>query len=73
MAYFRDRGLSLRRKRALVLEVLDELGSIQSDEVEELCGETSDDARKLMEGLIEEGLVRQDGEKYVRVVGAENS
>lgn len=73
MAYFRDRGLSLRRKRALVLEVLDELGSIQSDEVEELCGETSDDARKLMEGLIEEGLVRQDGEKYVRVVGGENS
>lgn len=65
MAYFRDRGLSRRRQRALVLEVLEELGSMLPDEVQELSGETPDEARKLMEGLIEEGLVRVEGERYV--------
>lgn len=58
MAYFKDRGLSLRRQRALVLEVVEELGSMTLEECQELCAQSPEEAKRLLDGLVEEGLLR---------------
>ena len=57
VAYFRDRGLSRRRQRALILEVVEELSGIALDECQELCGTTGLEARNLLDELVEEGLL----------------
>lgn len=65
VAYFRDRGLSQRRQRALVLEVVEELSSITLEECQELCGTTSADARNLLDGLVQEQLLCQHDGRWL--------
>lgn len=66
MAYFRDRGLSQRRMRALVLEVVEELGGITLLECGELCGLMPEEARRLLETLLEDKHLVQEGPRFVQ-------
>lgn len=67
MTYFRDRGLSRRRQRALVLEVVDELGSLSLEECQELCAQSPEEAKRLLDGLVEEGTLRWEGARVMLV------
>jgi ATP-dependent DNA helicase RecG len=64
VGYFRDRGLSRRRQRALILEVAEELGGLTRDECQELCGVDAAEATRLLDELVEEGRLRADEGRY---------
>jgi len=59
VAYFRDRGLSRRRQLALILEVMEELGSLNQEECEELCGVGPTEAVRLLAELRSEDKIQK--------------
>ncbi len=64
IAYFRDRGLSERRRRALVVEVAEELGGLTNEECQELCSIDRAEAGRLLKSLVDEGLLLHEGGRY---------
>ena len=70
VSYFRDRGLSRRRMRALIMEVVGELGQLSAEECQELCGVTPAEAAQLFATLVEEGQLRREGDAWVMAASA---
>lgn len=69
--YVRDRGIDLSRQRELVKQYVAEHGEIDNATCRDLCGLNRNQARRLLQLLVEEGYLRSIGERrWVRYIQA---
>jgi len=71
--YIRDRGIDVPRQKELVRQYVEEHGEIDNSTCRELCGVNRNQARRLLQALVQEGYLHPVGERrWTRYVRAES-